>query len=103
MATKTVNTDVALARKIEEENEPLKMTYDDPHPLVTLLARKGIPVETFAKELGYSPAYFQMILMRWKRPGTKLALQIEDRIGMSVSYLLRIPLKSDYKVEDAHQ
>lgn len=103
MVTKTVSSDVALARKIEEENEPLKMAYDDPHPLVTLLSRKGIPVDAFAKDLGYSPSYFQMILMRWKRPGTKLALQIEDKTGMSVSYLLRIPLKSDYKAAAAAQ
>jgi len=89
--------DIKLSHQIQEENDPSKMKYEDPHPLLIFFSRKGISVQTFAEKLGNSPAYFQMILMRWKRPGTKLALQIEDMTGMSVSYLLRIPLKSDYK------
>ena len=95
--TSASDSDISLAKKIEEENDPSQMKYEDPHPLVTFFSRKGIPVDTFAKKVGYSQSYFQMILMRWKRPGTKLALQIEDQTGMSVSYILRIPLKSDYE------
>lgn len=90
------DADLNIVRKIEQENDPSKMKYEDPHPLVTLLSKRGIPVDDFAAMVDYSPSYFQMILMRWKRPGTKLALQIEDNTGMSVSYLLRIPLKSEY-------
>ena len=95
--TRSSTTDVLSMNKLEEEYSPNKMKYEDPHPLIAVLAKRGIPVNDFAEKLGYSKSYFQMVLMRWKRPGAKLALEIEKNTGVSVSYLLRIPLKSEYK------
>jgi addiction module HigA family antidote len=63
------------------------------------LAARAIPKHVFAEQLGMKPSHFSELLHGKRHVGAATALKLEDMLGISADYWMRIQIYHDLFME----